>query len=425
MNEVINRNQLRAWLVCLSAAIFFFYLVFQLAVFNTISADLMRDLGIHSSTLSQLASTYLYTCSIIFLPAGLMFDRFSTKTLLIIASLLCVEGTALIGITSSIAVAFLGRILVGISNPFSFLGPMRLVSRWFSQARAGLVIGLVVTIGMSGGIFAQSPFALLIHAVGGWRNAMLVNAACGLLITLSLLLFVKDKPENLISTESETQNSKGFLQGLKEAFIKKQNWLCGLYTGLIGTPVSVLGALWGNLYLVQSRGYSPIMAGSLSSLIFVGLIFGPLVFGWWSDKIGRRKLPITMGAIGVLFCILIIMYLNIPTYLLAMLLFLLGFLSGAQAINYPLVIESNPPEIESTSLGFISILVNLIGASSQLLLGWLISLHWNGALINGVPLYTTENFQFALAMLPIAFLLCIVLSMFMRETFNKRMGISQ
>lgn len=294
---------------------------------------------------------------------------------------------------------------------------MRLVSEWFSTKRKAVMMGLVVTIGFCGGIVAQSPFTWLMHMTHGWRNAMLVNAAFGLLIGLLIFIFVKNPPGNVQNNGISIQ--RNVLKSLRSS-ITKQNWLCGIYTGLIGTPTSVLGDLWGNLYLTQVKRYSALVAGSLSSLIFFGLVVGSTVNGWLSDSLGRRKPPLFIGALGVIISSLIVIYLPVPTYILAFLLFMLGIFCGFQVVCYPLVVESNPMEIESTSIAFISIVINIIGASSQILLGWLIDLQWNGERVNGIPIYSAETFKHSLLLLPIEFLLCFIIVFFIRETFNKR-----
>lgn len=411
-------SKLAPWIICVSAALFFFYLVLQLAVFNTIGASLMSDFGISSNMLGQLSATYLYTCSIFFLPAGLLFDRFSTKKLLIISGIICVIGTAMIALAHTIFLAFLGRILVGISNPFSFLGPMRLANKWFSKDKKAFVIGLMVTIGMSGGIVAQSPFAILMNFVGGWRPAMMINAIFGLVLIAIMIIFIKDKPNKVINLENDNENKNlHFVKGLKLAASKKQNWFCGIYTGLMNLPLPVLGALWGNLYLVQTKSYSTIAAGNLLSFIFIGLIFGPPIIGKLSDKLASRKIPMIFSAMGIFLSIIFIVYTHFHFVGLAILLFLLGFFSGAQAMSYPVVIESNPAAIESTSLGLISVLVNAIGAGAQVLFGWLMDLNWNHLIQKGAPFYSITDFNIALSILPLGFIICIAIALMLKETF--------
>lgn len=398
------------WLACFSAALFFFYVVFQLTVFNTISTELMRDFSIQAPTLSKLSASYLYMASLFFLPAGLLFDRFSTRKLLISACLLCTLGTGLIAVTSSLSLAFLGRILVGISNPFAFLGPIRLVSGWFSSKNPALMIGFVVTIGMSGGIVSQSPFALLIQ-MSNWRFAMLLNAGLGILISLLLIVFVKDKPKD----NTTNKNSIKLLLAIKQSFSNIQNWLCGFYAGLINLPFIVFGSLWGKLYLTQEKGLSAITAANLSSLILIGLMFGPAVMGTISDKLGKTRLPMIISAVLIILTTICIIYASDNYYFLAALFLIFGLLSGAKALSYPLVIKYNPPEVESTSLGLVSFLVDVIGAFSQIIFGWFISWHWNGKIINGIPIYSSFNFKFAFVSLLISFGICLMISFFIKD----------
>jgi len=71
---------------------------------------------------------------------------------------------------------------------------IRLATRWFRQSNLALVIGLVVTIAMLGGVVAQKPLSLLVQYVG-WRESILMDAAFGLVIFLLIYLFVQDYPK--------------------------------------------------------------------------------------------------------------------------------------------------------------------------------------------------------------------------------------
>ena len=50
----------KPWLVCLGAALFFYYVFFQLAMFNTISAPLMQTFGLQAPALGTLSSSYFF-----------------------------------------------------------------------------------------------------------------------------------------------------------------------------------------------------------------------------------------------------------------------------------------------------------------------------------------------------------------------------
>ncbi len=409
-----------SWSICFVASLFFFYEIVQLTVFNTISGDLTRTFSLSTLQLSRLSACYLYACAAFLLPAGLLLDRFSTKKLLAIACGLCAIGTGLIPTASTVEVATLGRILTGIGNTIAFLGCMRLATRWFPANKIALAMSLSVTIGMSGGIFSQTPFALLVK-ITGWQQAMFINAAIGGIITLLIIFIVKDTPASHTPQNSHINRiiPTGFFESLKKASSKSQNWLCGLYTGLLNLPVMMIGALWGNLYLTQGRGFSAMQAGNITSLIFLGLIIGAPLMGWISDKINSRRKPMLISSCAIFLVILAIIYLSLPTAALSVLFFLFGVLSGSQVLSYPIVSKSNPPHLESTSLALVAIIVNMGGAVSQLLFGWLVNLKWDGLMENGIPIHTLSAYQFALIMLPLAFLISLLAAALIHDAYPR------
>lgn len=377
----------------------------------------MQKFALSTSELCGLSAYYLYACAVFLLPAGLLLDRFSTKKLLVITAGLCTLGTVLIPATSIIEVAILGRILTGIGNTISFLGCMRLISRWFPSNKIAMAMGLSVTIAMTGGIVAQTPFALLIHIIG-WQQAMYINAAIGGIITLLIGFIVKDAPCSYIPLINSTSHI-GFWHSLKKSSSKLQNWLCGLYTGCLNLPVMMIGALWGNLYLMQGRGFSTTQAGNITSLIFFGLIIGAPLMGWLSDRLKSRRKLMLISSYVIFLVILGIIYLPLSTIALSISFFALGILSGAQVLSYPIVSESNSPHLESTCLGLVAVIVNIGGAASQILFGWLVNLKWNGLVENGIPIHTLNEYQFALIMLPLAFLLSMLAAALIHDTYPK------
>lgn len=408
----------RAWTICFIASLFFFYEIVQLTMFNTISGDLTRTFALSTAQLCRLSASYLYACAVFLLPAGLLLDRFSTKKLLVITCGLCTLGTGLLCIAPNLEIAALGRILTGMGNAMAFLGCMRLISKWFPAHKMALVMGLSVTIAMSGGIVSQAPFALLVH-LSTWRQAMFINTLLGIIITLLIAFIIKDVPQNYKFSHKQTNTLVriSFWHSLKKACLKLQNWLCGLYTGLLNLPIMMIGALWGNLYLIQGRGFSAMQAGNTTSLIFLGLIIGAPLMGWFSYRLKSRRKPMLISSFLIFLVILAIAYISLPIMTLSSLFFVLGILSGAQVLTYPIVSESNPPDLESTCLGVVAVIVNTCGAISQMLFGWLVNLNWNGLTQNGIPIHTLSEYQFALTMLPLAFFVSALVAAFIRDNY--------
>jgi MFS family permease len=386
------------WVVCFLASLYFFYEIVQLTVFNTISSDLIKSFALSSTQLGAISASYFYACALSLLPAGLILDRFPAKLVLTIACGLCTLGVWILATSQLVEMMVVGRILTGVGNAFAFLGAMRLASRWFSGQKIALVMGFSVTIGMLGGVISQAPFMLLVDFFG-WRSAMYFNAVMGIIMTVTLFLWIYDRP---IQSSSKLASGKSMLLSLivdlKLSASNLQNWLCGLYTGLLNLPVMILGALWGNTYLIQEKNIAVNQAASITSLIFFGLIIGAPLLGWITDKFKERYTVMILSALLSLITVLSIMYLPLHFLSFCGLFFIMGILSGAQTLSYPIVSENNPGALESACLGLVAVIVNVIAALLQSLFGGLIE----------------SSYEMAMLILPIGFSVSLIIAVVIR-----------
>ena len=263
-------NTFKAWLICVLAALFFSYELVQFHMLNSISTYLMTDLNITGTEYGFLCSTYLLADVICLLPAGIILDRFSIRKVILSALALCIVGTVGFAYSHDLWTASVFHFLSGIGNAFCFLSCMMLVARWFTSDRYSYVMGMVVTIGMLGGVIAQTPFTLL-SQMFDWRNALLIDAVVGTAIFGFIYAFVQDRPEGSEQEERPT-NPHSFWGGILYAIFNRQNILCGLYTGMMNLPVMLLSAMWGSLYLVQIRHLDMTQASFVAGLICTGTI---------------------------------------------------------------------------------------------------------------------------------------------------------
>lgn len=409
-----------AWLVTLTAALFFFYEFIQMNFFNTINTELREAFHLDAMQLGQLFSMYFYANFLCLFPAGNLLDRFSTKKLLLFAVMICTVGTFLFSIANEFWLAAVGRFMVGAGASFCFLSCIRLASRWFSPHRMAFVTGVVVTFAMLGGLVAQTPFAMLTHILGNWRYALYLNTALGVCIFIAILFIVQDRPPDAQSCAKQDQaqlKQLGLWRCIKLAMLNPQNWLGGLYTALINLPVFVLGGLWGILYLTQVHHITATQASYATTLFFVGVIFGSLMYGWVSDHIERRVLPMLVGAILSLIVVGVLMYVpNLSLVSIITLFFLVGFVTSSQVLTYPLIAELNPIYLTSTAVSIDSLCIMASGFIVPPFFGWLMDHNGTHEMVNGAAVYTAQDFHYAMLIIPASFLLGLVITFFMRET---------
>jgi sugar phosphate permease len=296
-----------------------------------------------------------------------------------------------------------------------------LAARWFSPKKQALIVGLIVTIAMLGGLVAQTPLSLLSDWIG-WRNALLINTGVGTLILILVWATVSDYPDDQADAHiahREALSNMGFWPSLHKAITSPQNWLYGIYTGLLNLPIMLLGAVWGVLYLTQVRLIGKTDATNISMMIYLGTIFGSPLAGWLSDRWGKRRTPMILGALMGLIIISLILY--GPDWTINQLLvlfFMLGMVTSSQVISYPAITESNDKAISGTSMGLASCLIMGIGGIAQPFTGKILDLLWDGTMLNGVPYYSEHTFLIALSSITVGFIIGLIAVLLAKETHS-------
>ncbi len=420
-----NHSSKQAWIVVLSASLFFFFEFMQMTVFNSISGELMQAFNINGTRLGILAAGYFYANVIFLFPVGIILDRFSTRKLIISGLSLCILATIGMALATNYYLALLARFLIGTAGSLCFLSASRLASRWFPTERLAFVIGVVVTMAMLGGFIAQTPMTYLVHHVG-WRVALLSDAVLGVLFLIIIIRTVYDFPPHYQTKHQENLqqlNALGFWRSIAKALSNIQNWLAGLYTSLLNLPIFIIGSSFGSLYFQQIHHFSRTQASLCSSMIFLGTIIGSPFIGNLSDRLGVRCKPmIIAGFISLFLTIGLIVFSNPSVFEMCLLIFAMGIFTSAQIIGYPLIAESNPLALTSTSIGVASVLIMGGGAVFEPLFGWLLNLYWDHSTLNGIAQYSHKDFTVALLILPITIVIGIIAAFLAKETFCKHQG---
>ena len=422
-NHDINGSVWLAWISVLVASLFFAYELIQMHMFSAINYDLMREFSLNARELGFLSSVYLWANVIFLFPAGWILDRVSTKRVILIAMSICVIGTFLFAMFSSYSTILVSRFFTGIGSAFCLLSCVRLASRWFPNSKLALVTGIIVTIAMLGGVFAQAPLTKLTEWLG-WRKAVYVDGFIGVGIILLIALFIKNNPlqmDKVYENQIGELKKLGFWLSAKHAYFRKQNWLAAIYTSTMNLPIVLLGAIYGTLYLTQCYELSKTQASFINTMLFVGTIVGGPMVGWLSDRIQLRKLPMLISAVLSVVIILLLIKcdaLNVST--LYVLFFLLGFFSSAQIIGYPVVSESNSPIVTASSVSVVSVVTQGGGVFYQPYFGYLLQKNWNGLYAGGIQVFSVSNYNEALFMILCGFVVAFVAALFLRETYCKQ-----
>ena len=411
--ERIPLRGVAAWFV----AAFGFFFAWVLRISPSVMIEpIMAEFAVGGALLGALSGLYFYTYAALQMPAGIAMDRWGPRRALALAALVTAAGTALFALAPTIEVAYLGRLLLGGGVSFAFVGSLVLASRWFPPRRFALFSGLGMGVGLLGGIAGQAPLAMLVERTG-WRDAMVVLALCALAVGAASWLIVRDGPAPRAAPKAH-EDGPSVLQDLWGVVRRPQTLYIAFFAGLMSGPMLTFGALWGVPYTMQAYGLGRIEAASVMAPILFGFTAGAPSWGWLSDRIGRRKVPMLAGGLTGLLATIAALYVpGVPLAAYGVLLFLLGFGGAAMAVSYAAAREHNASGGTGAALGFVNMVSVLGGAVFQPVIGWLLDLRWDGALVGGARVYALENYRVALLVLHGMFLTAIVLALRVRETW--------
>ena len=92
------------------------------------------------------------------------------------------------------------------------------------------------------------------------------------------------------------------------------------------------------------------------------------------------------------------------------LLFLFGIAASGQILSFALVKDNNRPSVTSTAIGFNNMANVAGGAIFQPLVGAVLSAGWDGKMLGHVPIYATSDYNMALCVVPLCFLIGLIVS---------------
>lgn len=393
----------------LTGALFFFYAWVLRVSPSVMVEELMRDFAVGGAAIGNLSALYFYGYAGMQVPVGLMIDRFGPRRLLTASALICGASCLLAAWSPTLEGVALGRFLIGASAAFSLVGAFAVAGQWFPSTQFALLGGLAMASGMAGGVLGQAPVRLLVE-MQGWRPTLAVMAIGGVVISLMAFAFVRDRTRG-------TGGLGTVLGGLGRVLQSPQTWLIGL-AGL-GTNGALLGfgGLWGVPFMRAAHGLEPATAALVTSLLIAGWGCGAPVFGWLSDRMGRRRVPFLIGYAICLPAFLMLVYgPPLVAEAVAALTFLVGFGGSGQIVCFATVREVNPPALSGTAIGVVNAFVTGTGAIYQPTIGWLLDKSWSGTLVEGARIYTVGDYRVAFSVLVVGLLVGLMCTLAMRET---------
>jgi len=245
--------------------------------------------------------------------SGRLVERYGPRAVNIAGGLLVGGGLALSAAIQNLWELYLFYgLMIGLGMSAGWAPLSATLARWFGAGR-GLAMG-IMSIGISIGMILFPPFSRYLITIWGWRWSFLIlGLLSGSMMVAAALFLRKDPQEKNLRPFGETPAPRagdpGALQPVNSA-AKDFNLSQAIATRPFWASFAVY-LLWLTGFLMVSvhlaafgvdRGLSPMSAAFGVSLVGVGSIFGKILMGLLSDRIGPQKvlgLGLLMQGVGI------------------------------------------------------------------------------------------------------------------------------
>jgi len=420
-----TRFELIRWSIFLILILTYIFVYFHRMAPAVVSNDLTAAFGTSGATLGTLAAIYFFVYAAMQVPSGVLSDTLGTRTAIIAGNLLAGMGSIVFGLADTFAIACLGRFIVGVGVSVVFVSIMKNNSIWFSDSVFGFMSGLTLLIGNLGSIMAAAPLAALL-TVCSWRVTFVGIGLVSIGLAVLGFFFVRNRPEDFgLSSLQE-------MEGKQPTAKRKQHWIKDLTAvvktihiwpgfwvqlGITGGIYAFMG-LWGVPYLQNTFDLSREQSALYMTVMLLAFALGSLFFGWFSDRLGRRK-PVLLGGvllyIAALLAIIFIPWTPGPAgyFLFGM----LGFFGSVFVVTFACAKETIDPNLAGMSVSIVNTGAFIGTTIIQPLFGWMLDLGWDGTMAGEVRMYSAADYRKALLVLLVFAVIGLLGALRVRETY--------
>ncbi|NGX50875.1 MAG: Membrane sensor protein UhpC [Chlamydiae bacterium] len=386
-NEEEIKKRYRYWRIRVFYSMYIGYALFYFTRKSFVFAmpALISELGFDKSQLGILGTLLAVSYGLSKFFSGVISDKSNLRYFMGLGLILTGVFNIFFGLSSTIS---LFALFLGLNGLFQGWGSppcAKLLTYWYSKTERGRWWGVWNTSHNIGGALIPILCAIVIQYFG-WRYAMFFPGVLAIIVGFFLInrlrdsprrvglpsveKFRNDYPDEKSKNESEEVKNISPKEILVEHVLKnKAIWILAIsffFVYIIRTAIND----WIQLYLMEEKGYTIMLAGSCVFWFEIGGIFGSLSAGWLSDTVfkGKRGPVNVLFSIGIILTLLALWFVSSGSLLLiSIVMFSFGFvIFGPQMLIGMAAAELADKEAAGTATGF----VGLFAYSGAAVAGW-------------------------------------------------------
>lgn len=345
-----------AWVVLTVGQFAAVIAVLQRSSLGAAATSALERFGITAATLAAFSMVQLLVYAVLQVPVGVLIDRYGSRQLIVLGSLIMAGAQALFAVAVSLPVAFAARAALGVGDALTFISVMRLIPAWFPPHRSAKLTTATGPVNQLGFVLAAVGFSAALAALG-WTPSFLWAAGVSVASAFLALALLRDSPLGRPSRVPLRHALAVAGRGVREAWAEPGTrlgfWLgfMTLFTGM------TFGVMWGYPFLTVGQGVPPGTAGVLMLVLSLsGLVYGVTLGG----LLARHPYYRSLIAIGVLAVVMVIWAAvllwpgHAPLSLLVLLVVAVPAPTVTAVMTFDIARTANPPRRLGSAIGLVN-----------------------------------------------------------------------
>ncbi len=362
------------FIIFVASLLFYCYEFFLRLLTGAYQPQITQHFAIHHNlSFSFLISSYNFTYLLMQIPAGILLDRYGSKRVLMVATLVCGIGNILF-VVDGYYVALLARLLVGFGSAFAFIGVLKVSREYMPGRYFSLFAAIAISLGTLAAAFSQQLSILLLEYGLSWR---FVFVASGLVaLPIAIFFYVSF---TLIQSKVEVQvfpKLPIITQQVRQLLALKYLWLNAAWAGLIYIPTIILTAQYGIKYFHSLYDLNSYQSLEMVTFILLGWVVCSPLYSFWVSRWGQMNKVIVIAGFLLMVSLSVMSYFpHSIAHWLSNVCFLVGMFSAVQVLVWHWFHRICPQNISAVGMAITNMIITGVTEVGQLFSGAMLDWH--------------------------------------------------
>lgn len=295
------------WLVLIFVSLAMFGNYYFYDALSPLADILQKQLGFTDQQIGLLNSFYSIAPIATVLIGGIIIDRIGTRKATLLFGIICLIGAIITASTGRFLVMATGRFIFGMGAESLIVSITTAIAKWFRGKELSFALGINLLIARFGTMLAQSSPSWAKSAYSNWHTPWILGVGFVTMCVVGPILYW------ILEVRAERTHSLGKAGDIDKIVFSDVKQFGVSYWYLVALCVIFYSAIFPfetfAVKLFQHTRRMPLEdAGLVLSILTVCTMIGTPLFGYFSDRVGKRATLMIFGSALLIPVFLIIAY---------------------------------------------------------------------------------------------------------------------